>query len=149
MTRVAGLQRRLTKDRLPGPLIWQESAFAVDSSSGGIVEPEVGSSVSFSVGVSDWWEGPLLQCRENIPLAVMSLVSLAVLFVFGFSEMEMRDVQRQLDGCGGSQKAAIPIGWTGGASFPRTLSSPAFPPSLPNRVSGPAGCTKSSMTVTG
>jgi hypothetical protein len=48
----------------------------------------VGSSVSFSVGVSDWWEGELLQCRENIPLAVMGLVSLAVLFVFGFSEME-------------------------------------------------------------
>jgi hypothetical protein len=48
-----------------------------------------------------------VQCRKNIPLAVMSLVSLAVLFVFGFSEMEMRDVQRQLDGCGGSRHAAI------------------------------------------
>jgi hypothetical protein len=109
----------------------------------------VGSSVSFSVGVSDRWEGELLQCRENIPLAVMSLVSLAVLFVFGFSEMEMRYVQRQLDGCGGSQQAAIPIGWTGDASFPRALSSPAFPPSLPNRPPDPVGCMKLSTTATG
>jgi hypothetical protein len=109
----------------------------------------VGSSVTFGVGVSDCWEGELLQCRENIPLAVMSVISLAVLFVFGFSEMAMRDVQRQLYGRGGSQQAAIAIGWTGDASFPRALSSPAFAPSLPNRVSGPAGRTKSSMTVTG
>jgi hypothetical protein len=109
----------------------------------------VGSSVSLSVGVSDWWEAELLRCRENIPLAVMSVISLAVLFVFGFSEMAMRDVQRQLDGCGGSQQAAIPIGWTGDASFPRALSSPAFPPPLPSRVSSPAGCTRSSTTVIG
>jgi hypothetical protein len=28
--------------------------------------------------------------RENIPLAVMSVISLAILFVFGVSEMTMR-----------------------------------------------------------
>jgi hypothetical protein len=109
----------------------------------------VGSSVSFSVGVSDRWEGELLWCRENIPLAVMSVASLAVLFVFGFSEMAMRDVQRQLDGCSGSQQAAIPIGSTGDASFPRALSSPTFPPSLPSRLSGPAGCMRSRTMVIG
>jgi hypothetical protein len=91
----------------------------------------------------------MLWCRENIPLAVMSAVSVAVLFVFGFSEMAMRDVQRQLDGCGGSRQAAIPIGRTGDASFPRALSGPAFTPSLPGRLSGPAGCTRSSTTVIG
>jgi hypothetical protein len=89
-----------------------------------------------------------VQCRKNIPLAVMSLVSLAVLFVFGFSEMEMRDVQRQLDGCRGSPQTAIPIGWTGDASFPRALSSPAFPPALTSRLPAQAGCTRSSTTAT-
>jgi hypothetical protein len=41
----------------------------------------------------------LLRCRENIPLAIMSVISLAVLFVFGFSEMAMLGTQH--DGCGG------------------------------------------------
>jgi hypothetical protein len=40
--------------------------------------------------------------------------------------MAMRDVQRQLDGCDGSQQAAIWIGWTGDASIPRDLSRPAW-----------------------
>jgi hypothetical protein len=99
--------------------------------------------------MSDWWEGELLRFRENISLAIISLVSLAVLFVFGFSQMEIRDVQRQLDSCGGSQQAAIPIGWTGDVSFPRALLSPAFPPSPPNRLPDPIGCTRSSTTVIG
>jgi hypothetical protein len=51
------------------------------------------------VDAIDRWEGELLRRRENIPLAVMSVVSLAVLFVFGFSEMAMRAAPQQLGGC--------------------------------------------------
>jgi hypothetical protein len=70
----------------------------------------------------------LLWGRENIPLAVMSVVSLAVLIVFGS--------QPRLDGCGGPQ-TAISIGWTDDASFPRTSSSPAFSPLAANPPFGP------------
>jgi hypothetical protein len=114
-----------------------------------MLNQNAGSSVFSSMGVSGWREGELLRCRENIPLAVMSVISLAVLFVFGFSQMAMRATPRQLDGCGGSQQAAISNEWAGDASFPQALSSPAFPPSPPNRLPGPAGCTRSSTMVTG
>ena len=87
------------------------------------------------MGVFDWWEGELLRCRENIPLAVMGVISLAVLFIFGVSEMAMRATPRQLDSCGLSQQASIPIGWNDDASFPQALLSPAFPPALPSRLS--------------
>jgi hypothetical protein len=107
------------------------------------------SSVCISMGVFDWWEDELLRCRENIPLAVMGVISLAVLFIFGVSEMAMRTTPRQLDGCGVSQQASIPIGSNDDASFPPALSSPAFPPSLPSRLSGPDGCTRSSTTAIG
>jgi hypothetical protein len=107
------------------------------------------SSVCISMGVFVWWEGELLGCRENIPLAVMGIISLAVLFIFGVSEMAMRATPRLHNGCGVSQQAAIPIGWTGDASFPRALSNPAFPPLLPSRLPGPAGCTRSSTTAIG
>ena len=63
----------------------------------------------------DRWEGELLRCRENIPLAVMSIVSLAVLFIFGFSEMAMRAAAHQVDG---SQRTAISNEWASDASFP-------------------------------
>jgi hypothetical protein len=45
--------------------------------------------------------------RENIPLAVMSLISVAVLFLFAFSEMEMRATLRHHAVCGGLQQTAI------------------------------------------
>jgi hypothetical protein len=48
----------------------------------------------------------------------MSIVSLAVLFVFGLSEMAMRAAPQQVDGYQGSQRAAISNGWAGDASFP-------------------------------
>jgi hypothetical protein len=80
---------------------------------------------------------PFVVLRQRIE----QQLSLAVLFVFGFSEMEMRAVHRQLDGCGGSQQTAIPIGWTGDASFPRALPSPAFRLVPSGRPPGPAGCS--------
>jgi bifunctional non-homologous end joining protein LigD len=52
---------------------------------------------------------------------------LAVLFVFGFSEMAVRATPRQFDGCGGSEQAAIPIGWAGDASFPPGFVEPCIP----------------------
>ena len=85
----------------------------------------------------------MLRCRENIPVAVMSVISLAVLFVFGLSEMAMWGTQH--DGC--SQQTAISNGWAGDASLPQALSSPAFPPSPPSHL--PAGCTRSSLTNLG
>jgi hypothetical protein len=115
----------------------------------GLLNPNGGSSDTLNVGVSDWWEGELLWSRENIPLAIMGVVSLAVLFVFGLSEMMMRDVQPHLNGCSGSQQAATPIGWAGDASFPRAVSSPGFSPSLPSRISSQTGCTRSSTMVAG
>jgi hypothetical protein len=48
-----------------------------------------------------------MRYRENIPLAVMCIISLAVLLIFGISEMAMRATPRQHDGCGASQQAAI------------------------------------------
>jgi hypothetical protein len=55
-----------------------------------------GSSDILNVDAIDRWEGELLRCRENIALAVMSAVSLAVLFVFVLSEMAMRAAPPQL-----------------------------------------------------
>jgi hypothetical protein len=57
--------------------------------------------------VFDLFWGREVRYRENIPLAVMSLISLAVLFLFAISEMEMRATPRYHDVCGGSQQTAI------------------------------------------
>jgi hypothetical protein len=59
----------------------------------------------------------------------MSVVSLAVLFVFGLSEMAMRAAPQQVDGYDGSQRPAISNVWGGDASSPKasigaTLSHP-------------------------
>jgi hypothetical protein len=69
----------------------------------------------------------VLRCRENIPLAVMSVISLAVLFIFGVSELAMRATPRQLNSCGVSQQASIPIGWNDDASFPPGFIEPCIP----------------------
>jgi hypothetical protein len=44
--------------------------------------------------------------RENIPLVVMSVISLAILLVFGASETALRTMPQQ-DGCGPSEQVAI------------------------------------------
>jgi hypothetical protein len=62
--------------------------------------------------------------RENIPLAVMSVISLAILFLFGVAEAAMRDTQRKHDSCGGSRQAAISSEWARNASFPAALPPP-------------------------
>jgi hypothetical protein len=79
----------------------------------------------------------------------MSVISLAVLFVFGFSEMAMLGTPQQHDGCGGSQQVAISNGWAGDASLRQVLSNPAFPPSPPSHLPVPAGCTRSGMMAIG
>jgi hypothetical protein len=44
--------------------------------------------------------------RENIPLAVMSVISLAILLVFGASETALRSAPQQDGGCGWSDQVA-------------------------------------------
>ena len=62
-----------------------------------------------------------MRYRENIPLAVMSVISLAILFLFGVAEVAMRDTQQQHDSCGGSRQAAISSELARNASFPAAL----------------------------
>jgi hypothetical protein len=93
--------------------------------------------------------GGEMRYRENIPLAVMSAISLAVLFLFGISEMAMRATPRQHDDCGGSQQAAISLAWllpTFGLTDLSPLSSRPLPTS---HLPGPTGCTRSSTTAVG
>jgi hypothetical protein len=42
--------------------------------------------------------------RENIPLAVMSVISLAILLIFGASEAALHDMPQQDGGCGWSDQ---------------------------------------------
>jgi hypothetical protein len=44
--------------------------------------------------------------RENIPLAVMSVISLAILLVFGASETALRSMPQQDGGCAWSDEVA-------------------------------------------
>jgi hypothetical protein len=80
--------------------------------------------------------------RENIPLAVMSVISLAILFLFGVAEVAMRDTQRQRDSCGGSRQAAI------SSELARTLPS-CFPPLPSSQPRDRVGCMRSSRTDIG
>jgi hypothetical protein len=91
--------------------------------------------------------GGEVRYRENIPLAVMGVISLAVLFVFGVSEMEMRATPRQHDRCGGSHLAAISPAWLLRSFEPTDLSPPAFRLLPTSPLSGPTGCTRSSTTA--
>jgi hypothetical protein len=43
---------------------------------------------------------------ENIPLAVMSVISLAILLVFGASETAVRSMPQQDGGCAWSEQVA-------------------------------------------
>jgi hypothetical protein len=81
----------------------------------GAVESEQSRKVARSI----YW-GAEVRYRENFPLAVMSVISLAILFLFGVAEVAMRDTQRQHDICGGSRQAAI------SSELARTLP-PCFP----------------------
>jgi hypothetical protein len=47
-----------------------------------------------------------LRYRENIPLAVMCVISLAILFVFGASEPALRSMSQPDGGCGWSEQIA-------------------------------------------
>ena len=87
--------------------------------------------------------------RENVPLAVMSAISLAVLFLFGISEMEMRASQRQHNSCSGSQEIAIAPASLLPSRGPRDLSPPASGPLSTSRLPARIGCTISSTTAIG
>ena len=76
--------------------------------------------------------GGVVRYRENIPLAVMSVISVAILCLFGVAEVAMRDTQRQHDSCGGSRQAAI------SSELARTLP-PCFPSLPSSRLPGPTG----------
>ena len=84
-----------------------------------------------------YWGGEV-RCRENIPLAVMSAISLAILFLFGVAEVAMRDTQRQHDSCSGSRQAAISSELARNASSPAALP-PCFPSLPSSRLAGPTG----------
>jgi hypothetical protein len=90
-----------------------------------------------------------MRYRENIPLAIMSVISLGVLFLFGISEMEMRATPLHHDGCGGSQQAAVSPAWLLRSFEPTDLSPPAFRLLPTSPVPGPTGCTRSSTTAIG
>jgi len=90
-----------------------------------------------------------MRYRENIPLAVMSLISVAVLFLFAVSEMEMRAAPRQHDSCGGSQQTAISPAWPLLSSGLTGSSPPASRPLRTSHLLGLIGCTKSSTTAIG
>ena len=96
-----------------------------------------------SKSVRSVW-GAKLRYRENIPLAVMSVVSLAILFVFGLSEMTLRGTPRQLNGCGGTVVAPP----SPSSGTPR-LRWNVFPPSPPTFAPDADGCVRSSMTNVG
>jgi hypothetical protein len=85
---------------------------------------------------SIWGAG--VRYRENIPLIVMSVISLTILFLFGVAEVAMRDTQRQHDRCGGSRQAAISSELARNASFPAALP-PCFPPLPSSRLPSPTG----------
>jgi hypothetical protein len=87
--------------------------------------------------------------RENIPLAVMSAASAAILLFFAVSEGAMPASPRQHVSCGWSEVAGIAPPWRRVEPIPKHLRNPAFPPSPPIRPSDRAGCMGSSTTVTG
>jgi hypothetical protein len=71
--------------------------------------------------------GLQMRYRENIPLAVMSVISVAVLFIFGISEMEMRATQRQHNSCSSSQETAIARAWLPASRGPSPPASVPCP----------------------
>jgi hypothetical protein len=48
----------------------------------------------------------MVRYRENIPLAVMCVISLAILFVFGVSEFALRSTPQQESDCGSPEQIA-------------------------------------------
>jgi hypothetical protein len=90
-----------------------------------------------------WW-GKTMRFRENLPMAVMTAVSAAILTFFVYS-----DATRQLDGCGRSEEAAIGPIWLRVGHSPQASWNPAFPPSPPSGRQPLIGCTKSSTTAIG
>jgi hypothetical protein len=87
--------------------------------------------------------------RENIPLAVMSAASAAILLFFAVSESAMPGSPRQLGGCGGSEDAAIAPAWNRAELIPKNSWNPAFPRLPPSRPADRVGCMRSGTTVIG
>jgi hypothetical protein len=48
-----------------------------------------------------------MRYRENVPVAVMSVISLAILLIFGASETALRSTPQQDGGCGWSEQLAV------------------------------------------
>jgi hypothetical protein len=90
--------------------------------------------------VSMW--GGTMRSGQNIPLAVMSVVSAAILLAFALSSA-MRSPRQQQIGCGSSENTAIAPAWPRAGLNPRGFWNPAFPPSPPSRRVSPVGCPKS------
>jgi hypothetical protein len=84
-------------------------------------------------------------CRENIPLAVMSAFSAAILLFVAFSESAMRPAPWQHDGCGWSTDTVIAPAWHLAESIRKDLWNPAFPPLPPGRPLDRVGCMKSNI----
>lgn len=86
--------------------------------------------------------------RENIPLAVMTAASAAILFFFAISEGAVSS-PRQHDGCGWLEDTAVSPAWRRVELLPRDLWNPAFPPSPPSRPLDRVGCMRSTTTAIG
>jgi hypothetical protein len=96
------------------PVVFRELSKKRGASPFPIISPEPSNQNTVKrlvIRVFDRLRGARMRYRENIPLAIMSVISLAVLFVFGISEMATRAAARH-DGCGGSQQAAISPAWS-------------------------------------
>jgi hypothetical protein len=122
MLRTRGMRRR----RLHFGLLI-EAVDTLENYFSGAVE----SATVVKVARSIIW-GAEVRYRENIPLTVMGVISLAILCLFGVAEMATRDTQRQHDSCGGSRQAAI------SSELDRTLP-PCFPSLPPSHLPVPTG----------
>jgi hypothetical protein len=83
-------------------------------------------SIIVQVARSICW-GAEVRYRQNIPLAVLSVISVAILCLFGVAEAAMRDMQRQHDSCGGSRQAAISQDASSPAALSHRCRQAAFP----------------------
>jgi hypothetical protein len=90
-----------------------------------------------------------MRSRENIPLAVMTVVSAAILLFFVFSGNAMLQTPHRDDGCGWSADFAVSSAARRNALVPWVSWNPAFPPTPPNRPLDRIGCMKSSATAVG
>jgi hypothetical protein len=88
-----------------------------------------------------------MRSREDIPLAVMTVVSGAILLFFVFAQHAMLDPPRHDDGCGWSADMAVAAASRHDALIPWAWWNPAFPPTPPIRPPDQIGCMGSSTTA--